>query len=244
MPKSTKKKKDKAADFSKAKLKLGKEKQTPNNAVDTSFKARSIALPSQTITHTKNDATPTTKRRLSFEDLVSHMKHYNSGTRKDAILGIRELFENHPEIVTPSLTVLFSNCIRIIGDEDASVRKGLLAFFGWLLPRVSIDDLAPHAPVLLLFTTSALTHIFPEIRIDAIRFIDLFLEFIPDLVVEGWSQASGGHGKRVLEGYLGILSAGTAYGEDGDTGPVKATSTASVVLSPKVRILMNKEILC
>lgn len=62
MPKSAKKKKDKAADFSvsdrshsnysaqltgghnndaqKAKLKLGKGKQQPTNAIDTSFKAR------------------------------------------------------------------------------------------------------------------------------------------------------------------------------------------------------------
>jgi hypothetical protein len=40
MPKATKKKKEKAADFTKAKLKLGKGKQQPSNVVDTSFKAR------------------------------------------------------------------------------------------------------------------------------------------------------------------------------------------------------------
>jgi hypothetical protein len=40
MPKSAKKRKDKAADFSKAKLKLGKGKQLASNAIDTSFKAR------------------------------------------------------------------------------------------------------------------------------------------------------------------------------------------------------------
>lgn len=40
MPKITKKKKDKAADFAKAKLKLGKGKQAATNATDTSYKAR------------------------------------------------------------------------------------------------------------------------------------------------------------------------------------------------------------
>jgi len=57
MPKSAKKRKDKAADFTvkqllshvrsstlillqKAKLKLGKEKKAPANVIDTSFKAR------------------------------------------------------------------------------------------------------------------------------------------------------------------------------------------------------------
>ncbi|GJE87598.1 Ipi1-N domain-containing protein [Phanerochaete sordida] len=238
MPKNTKKKKDKAADFSKAKLKLGKGKQTPTNAVDTSFKARSIALPSQTIAHNVERGVPTTKRKLTLDDLVSHLKHYSAGVRKDAIIGLRELFENHPDVIVSSLSTTLSSCARIIGDEDASVRKMLLSFLGWLLPRVPHDVLVPHTSILLLFTTSAQTHIFPEIRIDATRFLDLFLEIFPEVVVEGWVDGHAGHGRRVLEGYLGVLSAGTAYGEGGDTGPVQATSTASVVLSPASKLVI------
>lgn len=66
-----------------------------------------------------------------------------------------------------------------------------------------------------MFTISAQTHIFPEIRIDAIRFVDLFLEVIPNVVVESWVDGYAGHGRKVLEGYLGVLNAGTAYGEGG-----------------------------
>lgn len=73
----------------------------------------------------------------------------------------------------------------------------------------------PHSSALLLFTTSAQTHIFPEIRIDAIRFLDLFLDLIPQIVVGGWRGGKTGHGKRVLGGYLGILNAGTKFGDDG-----------------------------
>lgn len=83
------------------------------------------------------------------------------------------------------------------------------------LTVVSQEDLIPHSPVLLLFTTSAQTHIFPEIRIDAIRFLDLLLEHIPDVVTEGWAQSAESHGRRVLEGYLGVLDAGTTFGEGG-----------------------------
>lgn len=75
------------------------------------------------------------------------------------------------------------------------------------------DDILPHAQLLLLYTTSAQTHIFPEIRVDAIRFLDLCLEVIPEIIVEGWSSASTGHGRRIMEGYLGILNAGTAYND-------------------------------
>ncbi|EKM61169.1 uncharacterized protein PHACADRAFT_247608 [Phanerochaete carnosa HHB-10118-sp] len=236
MPKSTKRKKEKAADFSKAKLKLGKGKQTPSNAVDTSFKARSIALPSQTIVHDVERGIPTTKRKLTLDDLISHLKHYNAGVRRDAIIGLRELFEDHPGVIVSSLSATLSNCARVIGDEDVGVRKTLLSFFGWLLPQIPRHTLVPHASMLLLFTTSAQTHIFPEIRLDATRFLDLFLELFPGFVIEGWVDGHAGHGRRVLEGYLGVLNAGTAYGEGG--GPAQATSTASVILSPASKLVV------
>ncbi|KAL4242182.1 Pre-rRNA-processing protein IPI1 [Abortiporus biennis] len=242
MPKSSKKKKDKAADFSKAKLKLGKGKQTPTNVVDTSFKARSIALPSQSISHNTQDATPTTRRKLTFDDLTSHLKHYNANTRKDAIFGLRELLEEHPALIDLHLTAIVNSCVRLIGDEDAGVRKSLLSFMSWFLSRVPQEDILPHSPLLLLFTTSAQTHIFPEIRVDAVRFLDLYLEHIPTVVTQGWAQGTSGHGKRVLEGYIGLLNAGTVYGEGGDKGPIQATSTASVVLSPTSKLVVLRSL--
>lgn len=72
----------------------------------------------------------------------------------------------------------------------------------------------PHAPTLLLFTSSAQTHIFPEIRIDAIKVLDLLLIYIPEPVISGWNQGGDKHGARVLEGYLGLLNAGTKFGEN------------------------------
>lgn len=78
------------------------------------------------------------------------------------------------------------------------------------------ENLIPHASHLILFTTSAQTHIFLEIRIDAIRFLDLFLDVVPDAVISDWMEGSG-HGNRVLEGYFGMLNAGTKFGDtDGE----------------------------
>lgn len=39
----------------------------------------------------------------------------------DAILGIRELFEDYPDALMSSLSTILSNCARIIGDEVSSV---------------------------------------------------------------------------------------------------------------------------
>jgi len=74
------------------------------------------------------------------------------------------------------------------------------------------EDLIPHASTLILYTASAQTHIFPEIRIDAVRFLTLFLKYIPEPILDGWTSMSSSYGKRILEGYLGNLNAGTKYG--------------------------------
>ncbi|KAI9510266.1 hypothetical protein F5148DRAFT_1274880 [Russula earlei] len=218
MPRATKKKKERAVDFSKAKLRLGKGKKLPANQVDTSFKARSITLPTQSIALQKDTNVPATKRKLTLTDLVSHLKHHNSN-----------LFEAHSEL-------LESACVRLIGDEDASVRRALISFFTWLLPRISPHDLTPHSSNLLLFTTSAQTHIFPEIQLDAVRFLDLYLESFPDAVVCGWRDGKTGHGRRILEGYLSILSAGTKLG---DTSLVPSNTVASLaVLSTASKLVV------
>ncbi|KZV72568.1 hypothetical protein PENSPDRAFT_649670 [Peniophora sp. CONT] len=231
MPKATRKKKEKAADFSKSKLKLGKGKQLPTNAVDTSFKARSIALPSQSIASSKPTSEPTTKRKLSLDDLIAQLKHYSPSTRRDALSGLRELLTAHPSLLLPALPRLLTSTARLISDDDQSVRKGLLSLLSYVLPTAGANALAPHAPSLLLFTASAQTHIFPAVALDAVRLLDLLLDILPEAVAT----------QRVLEGYLSLLSAGTAFGAD-ELGEAKATSTASVVLSPQSRSVVLKSL--
>ncbi|KAI6136704.1 hypothetical protein F5141DRAFT_1229076 [Pisolithus sp. B1] len=258
MPKSSKKRKEKAADFAKAKLKLGKGKKAPSNVVDTSFKTRSIVLPTQSITVEK-DNVPTTRRKQTFGDILSLLRHHNAGVRKgilqldmlsmlnlvvvvDAIFSAKELFNDHPDIITSSMAALFSACARLIGDTDAGVRKALLSFFEWLLVRVVRNDLVPHVPQLLLFTTSAQTHIFPEIRIDAVRYLDLFLGVMPEYVVMGWNENGSGLGRRILDGYLGLLNVSTKFGQKASDDRTSAASTGSVTLSAQSRLVVLRSL--
>lgn len=181
--------------------------------IDTSFKARSVTLPNQTISVEHDAETPTTKRKQTLDDLVSQLKHHNPGTRKEALFGLKELFSSHSQLVTSSFSVLANATVRLIADEDSNVRSALIMFYSWLLPRISPEDVVPHASIFLLYTSSAQTHIFPEIRIDAVRLLDLFLECIPETVVSGWDTKVNSHGGRILAGYLGILNAGTIYND-------------------------------
>ncbi|KAG9314429.1 hypothetical protein JVU11DRAFT_5226 [Chiua virens] len=212
-----------------AKLKLGKGKKLPSNVIDTSFKARSIALPTQSIAVEKDSTVPTNKRRQSLQDILSLFKHYSAGARKDAIFSARELFQDHPGLLECSIAPLLSACARLIGDEDASVRKMLLSFFDWMLASSGEN---------------------------AIRFLDLLMDAVPESVVGGWNESRLGHGKRILEGYLGILGAGTKFGgAEGlsiliNDAPIyliafylpqeqaQATSTASVILSPQSKLVV------
>lgn len=51
---SKRKRKEKQKDFAKAKLKVGKTAQKPDNYTDTSFKSKTISLPNQSIASSSN----------------------------------------------------------------------------------------------------------------------------------------------------------------------------------------------
>lgn len=104
----------------------------------------------------------------------------------------------------------------------------------------------------MLFTTSAFSHIFPEIRVDAVRFIDLLLSLVPKVVVSGWTESSpmessavegraetssaGGsqHGRRVLNGYLALFD---LKGKPGG-------NTDSVLISNVLLIMSHRKSTC
>ncbi|KAL9933966.1 hypothetical protein V8E36_007048 [Tilletia maclaganii] len=212
MPKSAKHKAQRAVDFQKTKLKLGSgkgKKATAKTATDTSFKARTIALPQQTITADKSQAI-VTRRNLTLDDLLGQTRHYNGSTRKDALFGLRELLSAHPFLLHKPgiLPSVLSASLRLIPDEDPSVRRAVHTFLSFLLPALveestTVGDgdaakqqpqhgaspaaLAHYAPSLILYTISALSHIFTEVRIDALRILDLLLDYIPTAVVGDWN---------------------------------------------------------
>jgi pre-rRNA-processing protein IPI1 len=74
--------------------------------------------------------------------------------------------------------------------QDATVRKSLLGLFGWYIPANPYSLLQPHLPLLLLQTSSALSNIFPEIRLDAAKLVHLLLQHVPSQVTTGWPAAS------------------------------------------------------
>lgn len=199
MPKATQKQKLQKADFSKAKLKLGKGKQQPSNATNTSFKARSIALPGQAVlTRALNEGNAageaTTAAGLALDEVMIRTRHPNAGVKRDAIQGIKDILSvdvgKDSGRVLATLGGLLADDVshqsvryhtiiaqdsQLNEQQDASVRKALYNLLTWYLP-LARSVLSPHLPMLALLTSSALSHIFAEIRLDAAKIVSLLLE--------------------------------------------------------------------
>ncbi|KAJ9097417.1 hypothetical protein QFC19_006787 [Naganishia cerealis] len=240
MPKITKKKKEKAADFSKAKLKLGKGKQTANNATDTSYKARSIALPTQNplLRSLKADQEddpssnqiPSSRRGLSLSEVLVHLHHHNAGVKKDALNELKDVLVNGVELGVQmgqregEVGRVIRGVLGLISNEEASVRKALLSFLSWYLALLPSDTLAPYMNELLLQASMGLSHIYHDIRVDACRLVSLLLSTASSHVVGQW-PANAGHSvssqsneNRILDGLRLVAGIGGRAGEGGQNG--------------------------
>ncbi|KAF9116399.1 hypothetical protein BGX27_002758 [Mortierella sp. AM989] len=223
MPKSSsKRKKEKNADFkvrpisisaSKTKLKVGKKKAVADSFTDTSFKSKG---------EIRTKIAP--------------------GTRKDALLGLRDLFHRHPHLLPLHLGVLVNTIVRLLIDDSSIVRKALQSFLGEFIPTLHPRDVQPFLPLLIVYTCSAMTHILDDIREDALKFMDLWVAAGGQIVVNGFWD-------KIIPNYVSLLtsdsnasnaskfsnamsfSASTASGPTGATGPSS--------LAPKVTTGVN-----
>ncbi|GJN89418.1 hypothetical protein Rhopal_002398-T1 [Rhodotorula paludigena] len=189
VPKSTKHKKERQADFTKAKLKLGKGKQVANNATDTSFSAKSIALPSQSLSATPKGA-PVSRRNLTLPELLVQSRHYSVPTRREALHEMHQLVVAHPFLLQQHLLALVTCLSHLVGDESLSVRaaaRTLLAHVADTLPRASFVSVSP---AIVLFTLSALSSLEDIVRVDALKVLDLLLAVIPDELTRGFDPAA------------------------------------------------------
>lgn len=149
--------------------------------------------------------------------------------------------------------VVATNVARLVADEDAMVRRSMLSFMDLLFERAKSEILRPYASTIILYTTSAMSHIYPDIRIDAVKTADLCLKTFGDLLLNGWDRrfkrnslesstnnnVPQSHGERLLDCYMTLL--GSSIKKDATQGNSTAKSSASVIstdLSPGSRLVI------
>lgn len=243
MAPGTKRKAARHADFKKTRQKLGTGKQAASNATDTSFQTKTITLPQQSVSVDRSQQL-TTRRNQTLADLAQHARHPSAHMRKDAVGGMLELVTTYPGLAAHETRTLLHPLLPLLADDDASVRRALTAYLGTLLEQLTPAQLAPHVGTLLLFTTSAMSHIAMPVRLDALLVLDALLAHAAPAVTDGWqaaldddARARDAHGQRVLQAFFAMLGVATDAASVRQGAPAaRLGTTASVELQPGGRL--------
>lgn len=203
-------------DFQKVKLKVGRKLPKGLNVTDTSFKTKKIVLHDRLSKPATGE--PTTTRKLSVQDLISRLHHYNVASRMDALAGLRELGRSHAGSFSPHLKPLLEILGTLCTDKEGTVRQSALKVLRLVLGSVSSDCLSPFGPLLLSQLGCAVNHLSSAVRHDALDLLGLLLDAVPSLAVRApygslcnflnmistsaESSAVGKH-RRVLSSQLG-----------------------------------------
>ncbi|KAL1917045.1 uncharacterized protein VTP21DRAFT_5243 [Calcarisporiella thermophila] len=229
MPKkSARKKKEKNEDFKKTKLKVGKKKALPDSHTDTSFKARAVVLPGQSITQDKSHELVNV-RNLTLNELLIQLKHHNANTRKDAVQGLRDLFNRHPGLLAHSMSTLSNSIVRLFVDDDEAVRKATHAFLSEFFVEMEMDHLKPFLSLFIIYTCSAMTHIHEDIRLDAVKCMDIWIRIAPDTV------ASPAFWDKITGNYVSLLTIDSNAANMSKRTTGAFTASRSGMASPRAR---------
>ncbi|KAI9012803.1 hypothetical protein BC832DRAFT_264783 [Gaertneriomyces semiglobifer] len=223
MPKATRKKKIKSEDSKKAKLKVGKKKPAAENHTETSFKSHAIVVPSQSISENKNNGEAVNSKNQGLKDLLVHLRHYSAQVRKDAVIGLRDLFGRHPDALSAQLSAFFESVCKLTIDDDGGVRKVALLLLEDVCPTLSEDHVRPFMSLAIAYTCSAMTHISEDVRLDGLRFLNLWQVRYPDLVIA--------YADKIIPNYLGMM---TSHRES--KGPLSSGTGAALVVNPTSRM--------
>ncbi|KAK9478464.1 Rix1 complex component [Lipomyces japonicus] len=171
---SARKKKEKKKDFVKSKLKVGKTKPAATSHTALGFKAKSIGLPSQSITKDRTS-------KETFAHYLSLTTHSAASSRREAI----SFLQAHlPDDVDSSLFITIG---PLIIDQAQSVRSAALS----LIREIPSHSFGPHVLNLVSYVRNAMTHISPDVRSDSTKFLSLLLKIddpdIPfQIVTRAW----------------------------------------------------------
>ncbi|WCJ34196.1 ARM repeat superfamily protein [Euphorbia peplus] len=202
----TKKPQKRGVDFKKIKRKLGRKLPPPKNATNTEIKSKAIILPEQSVAADKSGLA-LSKKGLTLKELLQQTSHYSPKVRKDGLLGMKDLFANHPEELNSHRYQVIEKLRERISDDDKMVRETLYQLFkSVILPGCKEDDQGLFISLMMVYIFNAMTHLAIEVRLMAFRFFDL--------VVQQYPPVFAMYSEKILHNYGEILRKNQFYLED------------------------------
>lgn len=165
-------------DFKKVKHRVGTKKVDPK-ATNVNIRTKRIRIQEQSILREEQDIVNSHNKSLS--DLVGQFTHFNANNRKEAVLGLKDLFMSNEVLYSSSINILITKTIPLLLDNDVAVRQAVVSVFEVLLPNVPKSSLLPFSGVICVFVNNALTSINPSIRKSALLMMQVLLKIAPEL---------------------------------------------------------------
>ncbi|KAI9310839.1 Rix1 complex component, partial [Dichotomocladium elegans] len=157
----------------------------------------------------------------------------------DALAGLEELYYIHPSVLTASLGQVVNGIMRLFIDDDRDVRKTLLHFCEEVVPSLNKADLQPFMPLLVMYTCSAMSHIYEDIRNDAVKLMDLWVDTAPEIIATRyWDRVVG-----IYTSLLSVSSTSTTKASSGIAGASKiANADSAKAAAAKSHLHLHKSI--
>ncbi|KAJ7974885.1 testis-expressed sequence 10 protein [Quillaja saponaria] len=209
MPRSkapSKKQKKHGVDFKKIKRKIGRKLPPPKNTTNTEIKSKAIILPEQSVASEK-EGLAVNKKGLTLKELLQQTSHHNPKVRRDALMGIKDLFLKYPAELKLHKYAVIEKLRERIGDDDKVVRESLYQLLkSVILPGCKEDNQVLVMSLLMSYIFNAMTHLAIDVRLMAFKFFDLVLEFYPPSFLL--------HAEKILQNYEDILRKNQFYLQD------------------------------
>ncbi|KAJ3255588.1 Testis-expressed sequence 10 protein [Chytriomyces hyalinus] len=184
---------------SKKKLKVGGLKDQ-GNETNVSFKSKRIVVPSQSVADhdTDNASDANMKRNLDLRNTLSMLSHFSAPNRKDALARLKDLVSDEWRVVVLHMNQVISAVAPLLLDREFEVRRGLVQFAKVLVKMIPSTFLLPFVPVVVTYSCSAMNHIVNEIRFDAVRFMNVWIDVFPESFAASASQ--------IIQNYMSLLN--------------------------------------
>ncbi|KAI5318842.1 hypothetical protein L3X38_038550 [Prunus dulcis] len=202
-----KKQQKRGVDFKKIKRKIGKKLPPAKNATNTEIKSKAIILPEQSVASEKAGLA-VNKRGLTLKELLQQTSHYSSKVRKEALLGIKDLFKKYPEELRLHKYAVIEKLRERIGDDDDRVARETLheLFKSVIHADCKEDNQELFVSLMMPYIFNAMTHLAIDVRLMAFTFLELVIQYHPPSFFL--------YAEKILQSFEDILRRNQFYLED------------------------------
>ncbi|XP_056161020.1 uncharacterized protein LOC115685680 isoform X2 [Syzygium oleosum] len=206
----SKKQQKKGIDFKKIKRKVGRKLPPAKNATNTEIKSKAIVLPEQSVASDRAGLA-VNKKGLTLKELLQQTSHHNPKVRRDALMGIKDLFLKHPDELRLHMYAVIEKLRERIGDDDKLVREALYQLFKSVIfpsckELTSQGNQGPFVSLMMAYIFNAMTHLAVDVRLMAFRFLGLVvLHYPPTFLL---------YAEKILQNYEDILCKHQLFAQD------------------------------